>query len=59
VGKQRLPGVIGARPIHLTTAEDREHVIPLESLRIDIGPRAMMTTSKWATAQGLLPNFAR
>jgi endoglucanase len=38
VGKQRLPGVIGARPIHLTTAEDREHTIQLESLRIDIGP---------------------
>jgi putative aminopeptidase FrvX len=38
VGKDHLPGVIGARPIHLTTAEQRKHNIPLEDLRIDIGP---------------------
>ncbi len=40
VGKRHLPGVIGARPIHLTTTEEREHKIPLESLRIDLGPKA-------------------
>jgi putative aminopeptidase FrvX len=39
VGKGHLPGVIGARPIHLTTAEERERKIPLESLRIDLGPK--------------------
>lgn len=38
VGKDHLPGVIGARPIHLTTAEERKRVIPLEALRIDLGP---------------------
>jgi len=38
VGKDKLPGVIGARPIHLTTAEERQKKIPLDSLRIDIGP---------------------
>lgn len=38
VGKSRLPGVIGARPIHLTTAEERQKKIPIESLRIDLGP---------------------
>jgi putative aminopeptidase FrvX len=38
VGKEHLPGVIGARPIHLTTAEERMRIIPLDSLRIDIGP---------------------
>ena len=38
VGKDRLPGVIGARPIHLTTAEERKQKIPLDTLRIDIGP---------------------
>lgn len=38
VGKEHLPGVIGARPIHLTTAEERRSAIPLDSLRIDIGP---------------------
>ena len=38
VGKDHLPGVIGARPIHLTTAEERKQKIPLDALRIDIGP---------------------
>jgi len=38
VGKENLPGVIGSRPIHLTTAEELKHNIPLEDLRIDIGP---------------------
>jgi len=37
VGKDHTPGVIGARPIHLTTAEERKRVIPLDALRIDIG----------------------
>jgi putative aminopeptidase FrvX len=38
VGREHVPGVIGARPIHLTTAEERKQKIPLEALRIDIGP---------------------
>ena len=38
VGREHVPGVIGARPIHLTTSEERQHIIPLEALRIDIGP---------------------
>jgi len=38
VGKQHVPGVIGARPIHLTTADERRKKIPLDNLRIDLGP---------------------
>jgi putative aminopeptidase FrvX len=38
VGREHVPGVIGARPIHLTTPEDRKRAIPLDTLRIDIGP---------------------
>jgi putative aminopeptidase FrvX len=38
VGRDHTPGVIGARPIHLTTAEERKRAIPLDSLRIDLGP---------------------
>lgn len=38
VGKDKLPGVIGAKPIHLTTADERKNPIPLDSLRIDVGP---------------------
>ncbi len=38
IGHQHIPGVIGARPIHLTKAEERRQTIPLDSLRIDVGP---------------------
>ena len=38
VGKQRLPGIIGARPIHLTEEDERKNPISIESLRIDLGP---------------------
>lgn len=38
IGHDHLPGVIGAKPIHLTTPEERKRAIPLDSLRIDIGP---------------------
>jgi putative aminopeptidase FrvX len=38
VGKKHIPGVIGARPIHLTDRDERSKKIPLESLRIDLGP---------------------
>jgi putative aminopeptidase FrvX len=38
VGKDHVPGVIGARAIHLTTPEERRAAIPLDSLRIDLGP---------------------
>lgn len=38
VGKQHIPGVIGARPIHLISDEDLKHPIPVDSLRIDLGP---------------------
>jgi len=38
VGRDHLPGVIGARPIHLTTPDERRRAISLDSLRIDIGP---------------------
>ncbi|HVM72787.1 MAG TPA: hypothetical protein VMT91_13580 [Anaerolineales bacterium] len=38
VGREHVPGVIGARPIHLTTADERKQKIPLDALRIDVGP---------------------
>ncbi len=37
VGKENVPGVIGAKPIHLTEAGETENKIPIESLRIDVG----------------------
>ncbi len=38
IGKEHTPGVIGAKPIHLTTPEERKQAITLETLRIDVGP---------------------
>lgn len=38
VGKGRTPAVIGARPIHLLDAEDYKKKVPLDALRIDVGP---------------------
>jgi endoglucanase len=38
VGKSKVPGVIGARAIHLTTEDERRKKIPLDQLRIDVGP---------------------
>ncbi len=49
VGKDKIPGVIGARPIHLTTAEERQKKIPLDSLRIDIGPASKAKVGDRAT----------
>lgn len=37
VGHDHIPGVIGAKPIHLTTSNERKRTISLDSLRIDIG----------------------
>ena len=37
VGKKKIPGIIGFKAVHLTTAKERESVPPLTSLCIDIG----------------------
>lgn len=37
IGDQRIPGVILAPPVHLTKKEQREQVIKIEQLVIDIG----------------------
>lgn len=38
VGAERLPGVIGAKPIHLTKSDELKSPITLDTLRVDIGP---------------------
>ena len=40
VGKDRIPGVIGAAPIHLLPPEQRSVPVPVEKLYIDIGARS-------------------
>lgn len=36
-GKKDLPGVIGTRPPHVLSAEEQEHILPLDKLFIDVG----------------------
>ncbi len=38
VGRERMPGVIGARPVHLMDEDERLKKVPVESLCIDLGP---------------------
>jgi len=38
IGRDHVPGVIGAKAIHLTTPEERKQVLKVDQLRIDIGP---------------------
>lgn len=46
LGKDRVPGVIGLKAIHLTTAEERKKVPPLEEFYIDIGARSREEAEK-------------
>ncbi len=38
VGRERMPAVIGTKPIHLMEADEAIREVPLDSLRIDMGP---------------------
>lgn len=38
VGRAHHPGVIGARPYHLTSEAELRHAVPVTSLNIDLGP---------------------
>jgi endoglucanase len=38
IGRQHIPGVIGAKPVHLSTADERKRALTLDTLRIDAGP---------------------
>ena len=38
VGRQHIPGVIGAKPIHLSSPDERRHPLSVEALRIDVSP---------------------
>ena len=40
VGKENKPGVIGAKPIHHTTPDERKKLLPEDALRIDLGPES-------------------
>jgi putative aminopeptidase FrvX len=50
VGKKRIPGVIGAKPIHLTTDAELKNPLKAEGMRIDIGPanKGKAKPGEWA-----------
>ncbi len=37
VGPQQIPGVIGAKPVHLLSGSERSKVVDMDSMRVDIG----------------------
>lgn len=49
VGKDHTLGVIGAKPIHLTTTDERKHTIDVDSMRIDLGPEGRAKAGDRAT----------
>jgi endoglucanase len=56
VGRERLPAVIGAKPIHLTEGEEWKKKIPVDALRIDMGPSEKATVGDRA---GFATKFRR
>lgn len=46
IGKNRVPGVIGSKPIHLQTPDERKTAIPLDKLYIDIGAKSKEEAEK-------------
>lgn len=57
VGPDRLPGVIGIKPIHLTEAEDMSKVTKIEDLTVDIGAKDKSEAEK-AAPLGTYATFA-
>lgn len=37
VGRERVPGVIGGKPVHLMEGDEATRKVPLDALRIDVG----------------------
>ena len=46
IGEQRVPGVIGMKPVHLTEVDERNQVPPIRSMYIDIGVNSREKTEK-------------
>ena len=38
VGREHTPGVIGAKPVHLMNGDEYTRKVPVDALRIDVGP---------------------
>lgn len=49
VGKNKIPGVINAKPVHLLSADERKRVPKMDSLCIDIGARDKADAEKYVS----------
>jgi putative aminopeptidase FrvX len=56
VGKERTPVEIGGKPIHLLSSDERTRKVPLDGLRIDLGPAGKAKVSDRA---GFATKFRR
>jgi len=56
VGRKHTPGVVGAKAIHLMSADDLKRPIAMEALRIDLGPGGKAEVGDRGT---FAPNFRR
>lgn len=56
VGSEHMPGVIGAKPIHQAKREELKTAVPVDSLRIDLGPGGKAKVGDRGT---FAPNFQR
>jgi len=56
VGRSRVPGVIGGKPVHLMDHDEATRKVPLESLRIDLG---LDGKAKVADRAGFATKFRR
>lgn len=48
VGPEHMPGVIGIKPIHLTKEDERERVLQIEDLVVDVGAKGKDEAKKLA-----------
>ncbi len=62
IGAERLTGIIGAKPVHLTTQEERKRSVEIDNLRIDIGAtskEAALKKTKPGDRAAFATSFAR
>ncbi|MBI3360303.1 MAG: M42 family metallopeptidase [Chloroflexi bacterium] len=62
VGADRIPGVIGAKPVHLLKGPEAEQVVKMDSMRIDIGANSKESAGrrvKPGDRATFTPSFAR
>lgn len=49
IGRDKLPGVIGAKPIHLQKPEERKRALDIDSLYIDFGAKSKEDAEKYVS----------